>query len=180
MSGSPEFPPTTFFRRAFCGMALIMASDIALMFASHRGLGAHLHSGIRMAFTFGALAMQGSGVAFSYFAERRLKRGMESADWSEAALEPAQSWVDGRFPKVTFLLTVVGFIGVLWALRWDAIGFLPVLVLFPLGTYSRVRTLLQKATRRDVHLTYGRLTPLRSDFWGRGTSVGPQQVYPPS
>lgn len=166
MSGRPENSPMTLVRRAVWGMALIMSSSVPLVFSPRNGLGAHVAGPVRIWALGGFLVLMLAGFVVSYTAERRMKRWVQADLWSEGELEPARAWLDGRAPGIVFALTFMCFAGILWALRWNAVGFLPALV-FPLGSVGRLRNMLQKPQRGMATVDRNQLKPLRSDCWGQ-------------
>jgi hypothetical protein len=143
-----------------------MGFAVPLVFAGHSVVGAHLGTQLRIWILCGALALWVSGGAMSYMAERRIKRGVDAHRWSDVELEPTRSWLDGRVSAVILFLTVVCVAAVFWALRWNAMGFLPALI-FPLGSVGRMRNMVQKPQAGMATVDRKELKPLRSECWGR-------------
>ncbi|HEX3569577.1 MAG TPA: hypothetical protein VHU44_02015 [Acidobacteriaceae bacterium] len=166
MGGKAEILPMGLLYRMKWGMALVMGSAIALTFLGHSRFKPHPGAALWIWILCGAMALLVGGTAISYSAERWFKRGMDVARWSDMELETVRSWLDGRAPTVISVLTLVCFAGVFWALRWNAMAFLPALI-FPLGSVGRLLNILQGPQAGIGTVGLKELKPLRSEWWGR-------------
>jgi hypothetical protein len=165
MSDGSEILPMGLVHRMRWGTALIMASAVPMVFLGHSRFKPH-PAALWIWILCGAMAFVVGGIAISYSAERGFRRGMDAARWSDMELEPVRSWLDGRVSAVILFLTVVCVAAVFWALRWNAMGFLPALI-FPLGSVGRMRNMVQKPQAGMATVDRKELKPLRSECWGR-------------
>jgi hypothetical protein len=172
MSGDAEISPMRLVHRIVWGLVLEMGSSVPLVFAGHHRLGGYLATRYRISILCGALALLVSGNVMSYLAERRIKRGMDAGRWSDVEWEPTRSWLSGRAPGVILFLTLLCVTVVFWALRWNAIGFLPALI-FPFGTVGRVRNVVQEPQPGVAPVNRKELKPLRSESWGLIAPIHP-------
>jgi hypothetical protein len=166
MSGSVEISPMRLLNRVMWGTALIMGSAVPLVFVGHSGAGAHLGTQLRIRILGGAIALLVSGGAMLYSAERSFRRGMDAARWGDMELEPVRSWLEGRAPAAVFVLTLVFLVCLFWALRLNAMGWVPALI-FPFGSVGRLRNMLQKPQEGIGTVEPRLLKALRSESWGR-------------
>jgi hypothetical protein len=166
MGGKAEISPMRLVHRIIWGMALIMGSAIALTFFGHSRFKPHPDVALLIWIMCGAMALLVGGNAISYSAGRGFRRGMDAAQWSDMELELARSWLKGRAPTAILVLTLVCFGGLLWALRWNAMAYLPALI-SPFGTVGRLRNMLEKRQAGIGTVGLKELKPLRSEWWGR-------------
>jgi hypothetical protein len=164
MTGNAEISPMGLVHRMRWGTALIMASAVPMVFLGHSRFKPH-PAALWIWILCGAMAFVVGGIAISYSAESGFRRGMDAARWSDMELEPVRSWLDGRAPTVILVLALMCFAGVFWALRWNAMGFLAVLI-FPFGSVGRVRNMVQKPQAGIGTVDLKELKPLRSECWG--------------
>jgi hypothetical protein len=112
------------------------------------------------------------GIIVSFWAERRLKRGLQNKNWTEAELEPVRALVvKPIWLKIVIVLIAAIALQVIYSARTSHACGLTLLYLFlvPLQTVTRIRQLVipPKANPTGIFTDSLSSKTIHSDHWGQ-------------